>query len=59
VASGGGDAAWTYQVIQVQVPAIRTIAGILLDPPVVSELEPRAEYERSIRARYGVPEPGR
>jgi hypothetical protein len=58
VASGApeADPAWAYQVIQVQVPAARRMAGLTLDPPLRSELEPGAEYERSIRERYGVPD---
>jgi hypothetical protein len=51
------DPAWTFQVLQVQVPAVRKAAGIALDPPMCSELESLAEYELGIRARYGVPEP--
>jgi hypothetical protein len=60
VASGvpEADAAWAYQVLQVQVPAVRRMAGLILDPPIPSELEPGAEYERSIRARYGVADLG-
>jgi hypothetical protein len=59
VASGvpEADPAWAYSVIQCQVPAVRRMAGITLDPPIPSELEPGAEYELAVRARYGVPCP--
>lgn len=51
------DAAWCYQVLQVQVPAMRTAAGYTLAPPLASELEPLAELELTLRERYGIPEP--
>jgi hypothetical protein len=49
------DAGWAWQVLQVQVPALRAAAGIVLDPPRRSELHPLAEREREIRERYGIP----
>jgi hypothetical protein len=54
----GADAGWTWQVLQVQIPALRAAAGISLEaPPVTSEGSPLAEFERAIRARYGIPAP--
>jgi hypothetical protein len=49
------DAGWTYQLVQVQIPAMREAAGITLDPPLRSELHPFAERELELRERYGIP----
>jgi hypothetical protein len=38
-------------------PEADRTAGVVLDPPLASELDPLAEFGRSIRERYGVPDP--
>lgn len=53
VEDGQTDAeAWTWLVMQEQVPALREAAGLELDSP-----DPLAEREREIRERFGLPAP--
>lgn len=49
--------AWCWHVLQVQIPAVRQEAGIVLNPPLESEREPYAVREVELRERYGVPAP--
>jgi hypothetical protein len=50
------DPAWCYQVVQVQLPAWREVAGFTLAPALRGE-PGYAGLEADLRERHGVPAP--